>query len=69
MNTYTVNVSSLEVRKDVKERSKIMLIRGTIVKAVDTPSKMHNHQRWIKIVTVNEPTVCGYVQLKYLSHL
>ena len=69
MKTYYVNVSSLEVRKDVNEKGKIMLSRNTVVNSTDKESRIHNRQRWIEIETVNEPTVRGYVQLKYLSHL
>ena len=69
MRMYKVNVSSLEVRTDVKLSSRVYLTRDTIVEATSDPTKQFNHQRWIKIVTVNKPTVCGYVQLKYLSIL
>lgn len=69
MRIYKIDVSSIEVRKDVSKSSRVHLTRDTIVKATDASQKQHNHQRWIEIETVNEPTVRGYVQLKYLSYL
>ena len=67
MNTYKVEVSSLEACKDVKVSSKVYLKRGTIVRATDEAQKQYGHSRWIEIETINTPTVRGYVQLKYLS--
>ena len=63
-----INVSRLEVRNKPSEPSKIGLDRGTIVETSGPPIKCKGEE-WMKIVTVNKPTVTGYVPRKYLSEI
>lgn len=65
---WKVNVSSLEVRKDLRSRSKVFLKADTIVESTGE-THQYQKQQWIEIVTLSEPTVTGYVQARYLSRI
>lgn len=62
----SVNVSLLEVRKKPSIPSKIGLNRDTVVKTSGPPIK-YKDELWIRIETVNQPVVSGYVMQKYLK--
>lgn len=65
---WLVNASTLEVRKDITDHSKVMLKKGTVV---ESTGETHQYKKeiWIEVVTLNEPKVTGYVQVKYLSKI
>ena len=65
---WSVNVSALEVRKDVNEHSKVILKKGTVVESTGE-TRQYKKEIWIEVVTLNEPKVTGYMQVKYLSKI
>ena len=65
---YTISVSSLEVRKNPRERSGIFLNRGTVVKETGN-TKQHKKEVWLEIQTLTAPTVKGYVNRKYVNRI
>ena len=65
---WSVNVSALEVRKDVAEHSKVILKKGTVVESTGE-TRQYKKEIWIEVVTLNEPKVTGYMQVKYLSKI
>ena len=65
---YSVQVSSLEIRKEPKIASKLTLKRGTIVKVVGD-QKQYKREYWIYVQVLDNPIIAGYVQFKYLSKI
>ena len=63
---YMISVSSLQVRKEPSEPSKINLSRGTIVKFLGK-TKKYRTEEWILVSTVNEPVIQGYIPKRYVN--
>ena len=65
---YQVNVSSLSIREQPSNKSRLYLKLGTVVEQTGEMKKFKN-QMWIPVITVNNPIVSGYVLKKYLKEV
>ena len=65
---YTVTVSSLQVRKNPHEDSKVTILRDTVVKSLGH-TRQHRKEPWLLVMTISEPIIQGYVPKKYLKKL
>ena len=66
---YSIDVSSLEIRKEPSEPSRVCLKYETVVKRLDNKSRQYRKEEWILISTVYGPIISGYVPKKYLRKL
>ena len=66
---YLVNVSSLEIRKEPYEPSKVCLKKDTVVKRMNSKTRQHRKEEWILVSTVSNPIISGYIPKKYLTKI
>lgn len=65
---YQVNVSSLEVRSDPLEPSKVFLKRSQVIKLTGRSIRYKNKE-WVKVITISKPIISGYVPKRFLQKI
>ena len=65
---YQVSVSSLNVKSDPSIESKVYIKRQQIV-TLTGESLRYRGKEWVKIQTISEPVISGYVPKRFLQKI